>query len=90
MERMTEQEIIIVDVYYLQATDNPQQASDAKPDVNVNSASSATPAPQYSLIKLGGELHGPQDRMYISRSQILFTEDLQDSSQVVTAIRKQQ
>jgi len=89
MERMTEQEMVIVNVYYLQATDNPQQASGTQTNTNANVNSSAATTPQYSLIKLGGELHGPQDRMYISRNQVLFTEDLKDSSQVVTAIRQQ-
>ncbi|MEK7640031.1 MAG: hypothetical protein AAB424_02750 [Patescibacteria group bacterium] len=90
LERLTKKEIVIVDVYYLQSTDNPQQASGTKADTNANINTSAAATPQYSLIKLGGELHGPQDRMYISRSQVLFTEDLKDSSQVVTAIRQQQ
>lgn len=85
LERLTGQEMVIVDVYYLQSADNPQQATSAKANANANS--SAATAPQYSLIKLGGELHGPQDRMYISRNQILFTEDLRESSQVVTSIR---
>lgn len=89
LEQLTKKEIIIVDVYYLQATDNPQQASGTKTETNANINTSAVTAPQYSLIKLGGELHGPQDRMYINRSQVLFTEDLKDSSQVVTAIRQQ-
>ncbi|MDP2789769.1 MAG: hypothetical protein Q8O51_01440 [bacterium] len=89
LEQLTEKEIVIVDVYYLQATDNPQQASGTKTETNANINTSAATAPQYSLIKLGGELHGPQDRMYINRSQVLFTEDLKDSSQVVTAIRQQ-
>lgn len=87
LERMTAKEMVIVNVYYLQAIDNPQQTSSVKSNANINTSNTA---PQYSLIKLGGELHGPQDRMYINRSQVLFTEDLQDSSQVVTAIRQQQ
>ncbi len=86
LERLTEKEIVLVDVYYLQAADNPQQASGEKQ--NANSNTNAPAVPQYSLIKLGDELHGPQDRMYISRSQVLFTEDLKDTSQVVSAIRQ--
>lgn len=83
LERLTPKELVIVNVYYLQSTDNPQQTSNTKTETNTNTAT-----PQYSLIKLGGELHGPQDRMYINRNQVLFTEDLKDSSQVVTAIRQ--
>lgn len=90
LERLSMKEIILVNVYYLQSTENPQPATGTKPNDNANLSSSAATTPQYSLVKLGGELHGPQDRMYINRSQVLFTEDLQDSSQVVTAIRQQQ
>lgn len=46
--------------------------SSAKSDVN--------------LVKLGEELHGPNDRMKINKSQILFTESLRDDSKVVKAI----
>jgi hypothetical protein len=42
-----------------------------------------------SLIKLGNELHGPQNGMYISRSQVLFWEDLRDDGKVVQAIKQQ-
>lgn len=38
------------------------------------------------LIKLGGELHGPDDEMFIDRSQVLFWENLKDDSKVVQAI----
>ncbi|TAL20734.1 hypothetical protein EPN90_00050 [Patescibacteria group bacterium] len=39
-----------------------------------------------SLIKLGNELHGPEDRMEISRNQILFVEKLKADSRVTKAI----
>ncbi len=39
-----------------------------------------------SLAKLGNELHGPEDAMYISRDKVLFWENLKDDGQVVTAI----
>ncbi len=41
-----------------------------------------------SLVKLGNELHGPKDYMYIPKGQVLFIENLKDSSQVVQAIHK--
>ena len=43
-----------------------------------------------SLVKLGNELHGPEDYMYINREHVLFIEDLRDDSKVVTAIRNYQ
>lgn len=39
-----------------------------------------------ALVKLGNELHGPEDTMHINRDHILFIEDLKDNSRVVQAI----
>lgn len=68
--------VTLKDIYYLQV--GPQQGS----------AQPGQPAPQQqiSLVKLGNELHGPVDEMHISRSQILFYEDLKEDGQVVKAI----
>lgn len=65
---------VLRDIYYLRVT----QALQPK-DPN-------TPAQQINLVKLGGELHGPEDEMRINKEQILFIEDLKADSQVVTAI----
>lgn len=40
----------------------------------------------FSLIKLGNELHGPDDLMEINRDHILFVEPLADNSRVTQAI----
>mgnify|MGYP001566602285 CR=1 FL=1 len=63
------------DVYYLQIT----QAQ------NLQTSSGAT-SPNINLVKLGGELHGPTDKMEINRDHILFVETLKADSRVVTAI----
>lgn len=47
---------------------------------------SATTAANVSLVKLGCELHAPYDQMIINSDQVIFWENLQDSSQVVKAI----
>lgn len=41
-----------------------------------------------SLVKLGNELHGPEDVMYIERKEASFWENLKDDSQVVKAIKE--
>jgi hypothetical protein len=64
------------DIYYLQV----QQQVQPK-DQN------SSQQPQVSLAKLGGELHGPEDVMYISRSQVLFWENLKDDGKVTKAIK---
>lgn len=42
------------------------------------------------LVKLGSELHQPEDAMYLQKSQILFYENLKDESRVVQAINNYQ
>ncbi len=81
-------EVLLQDVYYLQSAGTVQPASSqtTSANANVNTSPANTNTPQYSLVKLGQELHGPTDRMYINRSQVLFTEDLRSNSQVVQAI----
>lgn len=70
----------LADIYYLQV--GPQQGS------ATGAAPAATPPQQtISLVKLGNELHGPVDQMHISRSQILFYEDLKSDGSVVKAIQ---
>ncbi|MEK9186528.1 MAG: hypothetical protein AAB885_03005 [Patescibacteria group bacterium] len=65
----------LTDIYYLQIT-QPLQPEPR----------GAQPVPNINLVKLGGELHGPTDKMDINRDHILFVEDLKGDSQVVGAI----
>jgi len=68
--------IKLADIYYL-IQKQPLQAQDANAEAQ---------QPEFTLIKLGGELHGPKDEMTINRNQILFIEELKADSKVVTAI----
>lgn len=43
---------------------------------------------QFTLIKLGCELHGPYDRMIVNRDQVTFWENLKDDGQVVKTIKE--
>jgi len=72
-------EVFLTEVYYLQNADTASS--------NKNSNTNST-TPQFSLVKLGNELHGPFDHIYINKSQIIYTEDLKNDSQVVQAILK--
>ena len=68
----------LTDIYYLQVQQQVQPEDKSKTD---------TTQPQVSLAKLGGELHGPEDVMYISRSQVLFWENLKGDGKVAKAIQ---
>jgi hypothetical protein len=69
----------VTDIYYLQV----QQTVQPKDQTAANNQ-------QVSLAKLGGELHGPEDIMYVNRDQVLFWENLKDNGKVVTAIKNYQ
>ena len=67
------------DIYYLQVNQQVQPNQTAEGET-------ADPQSQISLAKLGSELHGPEDQMFVNKDQILFWENLKDDGQVVTAI----
>jgi hypothetical protein len=66
---------VLQDIYYVRV-ENPVQPEGQNQQQQAN----------ISLAKLGNELHGPQDAMYISRDNVLFWENLKDDGQVVKAI----
>lgn len=68
-------DITLSDIYYLQS------------DRAANSAANLDSQQDIKLIKLGNELHGPEDRMEINRQHVLFIEDLKSDSKVVKAIQ---
>jgi hypothetical protein len=78
----------LADIFYLQVNTPAGSTDTTSAATAVNSASSAST--QLSLVKLGNELHGPADQMFINRDQILFYENLKADGQVAEAIVKYQ
>ena len=76
--------VALTDIYYLQVEQQiqPEQGQQAQNQQQ----------PKISLAKLGNELHGPEDAMYIERNQVVFWENLKDEgeSKVVQAIKEYQ
>ena len=86
---------VLTDVYYLVVTRPLQQAAGGEAaeegEVVVEGEGGEEAVdlrPKYTLIKLGGELHGPTDELRINRRHILFIEDLKDDSRLVTKIKE--
>ena len=69
--------VVVKNIYYLQVTRTLQP-----PEGDVQQQS------ELSLVKLGNELHGPEDEMRINRDHILFIEDLKPDGKVVRAIER--
>jgi len=70
------------DIYYLQVVQAPLQQTQE------GEAAQAQGQNELSLVKLGNELHGPEDAMKINADHVLFTEKLKSDSKVVDAISR--
>jgi len=77
-------QVDLTDIYYLQVNQTIQPTSTSSTDKTAANNDNVV------LVKLGQELHGPNDRMHINQQQVLFTESLTDSSKVITAIKNYQ
>ena len=68
----------LTDIYY------PELKNATSSDLQDSANSSA----EIQLIKLGDEVHGPEDEMVINKSQIIYFENLKKDGKVTTAILK--
>lgn len=71
--------VTLTDIYYIQLDGKQQDTSQAQSSSN-----------NITLVKLGCEIHGPQDKMVVNKSQVLFWENLKDDGQVVKTIKANQ
>lgn len=79
LSSISTEQLRLTDVYYLQTnsttdSENPQETTTDQSDVQ--------------LIKLGDEIHGPEDEMIISKDQVLFYENLKDDGKVSQSIKQ--
>jgi hypothetical protein len=72
------------DIYYLQAKADatPGNTSENPQETSTNQSSDV------ELIKLGQEVHGPDDEMIINKDQVLFFENLKKDGTVTQSINK--
>jgi len=71
----------LTDVYYLQSSGSGSSSS------SNNSSSSSDNS---TLVKLGSEIHAPEDEMIIAKDQVLFYENIKSSGKVAQAISQYQ
>ncbi len=81
ISHLNSQYLRVKDIYYLRVnqTVQPNQQNTANQQATQN---------DISLVKLGCELHGPEDSMVINREQIIFWENLKGDGQVAKAVEK--
>jgi hypothetical protein len=70
----------LTDIYYLQTS--------AGSDESKNPQATTTDQGNPTLIKLGSEIHGPEDEMIIAKDQVLFYENLKTDGKVAQSIEK--
>lgn len=70
--------VVLKNIYYLQE-DNQ----------NLQNQTQAAEQPNLKLIKLGSELHGPEDEMFIERDKVIFWENLKNDGRIVKEINNQ-
>lgn len=73
LQHLSDGSYSLTNVYYLQQAANTSQ----KPN-----SSDQTP----QLVKMGSELHGPDDRIVFAKDQVLFWENLKTDGKVAKAI----
>lgn len=72
----------LTNIYYLQSQQSSSDASSKNPQATSSDQSNV------QLIKLGDEIHGPEDEMIISKDQMLFYENLKPDGKVAQSIDK--
>ena len=77
LSTLSDENMKLTDVYYLQTK------SDTATDANPQQTSSES---DVQLIKLGSEIHGPEDEMILSKDQVLFYENLKTEGKVAQSI----
>ncbi len=96
MYNLKDEYVKLSQVYYLQLNQQQtQQVQPAEGDTQTQDEQASGEAaadgtqPEFSLVKLGQELHGPEDAMVINKEHILFYEILKADSNVVKAIKEE-
>lgn len=68
------------DIFYLQTKTNTDSSNPQK--------TTASDSADVQLIKLGSEIHGPEDQMIINKEQVLFFENIKNDGKVAKSIQE--
>lgn len=80
--------VVLNEVYYLQLAEDLQPASAADTNTNSTPNTNQNQQQKIQLVKLGAELHGPEDEMFIAKDKVLFWENMKDDSKVMQSIKQ--
>lgn len=71
----------LTDIFYLQTQSSDSNSSNPQKTTSDQNSN-------VQLIKLGDEIHGPEDEMILSKQQVLFYENLKSDGKVAQSIEK--
>ena len=66
------------DVYYLKTN---------RPTIDPETGKQVAPKTPYDLVKLGNEIHGPEDEIHINKKHIMYWVNIKDTGNVAQAIQ---
>lgn len=72
----------LTDIYYLQTQTQDTEKDAKNPQQTTNDQGNV------QLVKLGNEIHGPEDEMIIAKDQVLFYENLKSDGKVAQSIEQ--
>lgn len=81
LESFNDESMKLTDIFYLQTQDTAVSEEGSE-----NPQETAPDQGNVQLIKLGSEVHGPEDEMILSKAQVLFYENLKTDSKVTKTI----
>jgi len=81
LQPLTDTKMKMTDVYYLQPKEEKEADSTKQQETTTDSSS-------VELIKLGEEVHGPEDEVIILTDQLLYYENLKSDSKLVQSIER--
>jgi hypothetical protein len=87
--KYTSDYVQLTNVYYLQ-TQQPLQSTTSPNATSSGNTPTTNSKPLLSLAKLGSEIHGPQDSMFVPRNQVQYWENLKNTGKIVQAIHDYQ
>lgn len=70
----------LTDVFYIQASTDTEE--------NIQNAGNDDESSDLQLVKLGNEIHGPEDKMLINKDQVLFFENLKTDGKISETIKQ--
>lgn len=86
-EEQSNRQFIIAEVFFLQSQKVTSSSKEKNTDNEVQIDDQQSSEMEFQLVRLADQFYAPEDRLTLTKDQILFWEPLEDDSKVVEAIK---